>query len=180
MRHTTRRLAEREFTVTKPIYDINANTLKIKDAEYGYASEPQTAVTWENTEMANADATISRIRLSNDRDFEVKQSDNSFWIAAKQGLPYGKYTTDVTLVYNGGKEAQTTCSFIVNKATLTAVYTGDDLYYHEKIEPSSVKVTGFVTQNGVQETPETASGYQAPTENILCFSALLGNNSIDF
>lgn len=158
--------AEREFTVTKPIYDINANTLKIKDAEYGYASEPQTAVTWENTEMANADATISRIKLSNDRDFEVKQSDNSFWIAAKQGLPYGKYTTDVTLVYNGGKEAQTTCSFVVNKATLTAVYTGDDLYYHEKIEPSSVKVTGFVTQNGVQETPETASGYQAPTVDV--------------
>ena len=46
---------------------------------------------------------------------------------------------------------------------MTAVYKGGDLYYNEKVKESDVKVTGFVTQNGVQETPETASGYQAPT-----------------
>lgn len=158
--------AEREFTITKPIYDITADTLKIKETDYGYVSSPQTAVTWVNTEKANADATVSKVEISNKKDFEVKQSGNDFWIAAKSGLAHGKYTTDVTLVYNGGKRAETTCSFVVNKATLTAVYTGGDLYYHEKIEASSVKVTGFVTQNGVQESPATASGYQAPTVDV--------------
>ena len=49
-----------KFTVTKPIYDINANTLKIKDAEYGYASEPQTAVTWESAKsIQNVVASLS-------------------------------------------------------------------------------------------------------------------------
>lgn len=155
--------AEREFTITKPIYDIKANVLKIKDVEYGYTSAPQVAVTWENTEEANADATISRIELSNAKAFEVKETDGKFWIAAKRDLAYGRYTTDVTLVYNGGKKAETSCSLMVNKATLTATYTGGDLYYNEKVESASVKVTGFVQHNGVMETPETASGYKAPT-----------------
>lgn len=156
--------AEREFTITKPIYDIVADTLKIKEADYGYGFVPQTAVTWKNTEKANADATISRIELGNASDFEVKQSGNDFWIAAKKGLAHGLYTTDVTLVYNGGKRAETTCSFRVDKATLTAVYTGGDRYYHEKAGGrSTVKVTGFVKQNGIVETPQTAAGYQAPT-----------------
>ncbi len=158
--------AEREFTITKPIYDIKADTLKIKEADYGYTLSPQTAVTWVNTEKANADATISKVEISNKENFEVKQSGNDFWIAAKSGLAHGKYSTDVTLIYNGGKKAETTCSFVVNKATLTATYTGGDLYYHERIEASSVKVTGFVTQNGIQESPATASGYQAPTVDI--------------
>lgn len=154
--------AEREFTITKPVYDIKAHTLKIKAAEYGYETTPQTAVTWENTENANANATIKDIILSNTRDFEVKQTGGSFWIAAKSDLAHGNYTTDVTLVYNGDKKAETTCSFAVEKATLTATYMGDDLYYHEKIKSSSVKVTGFVKHNGVLETPETAAGYQEP------------------
>lgn len=156
--------AEREFTITKPIYDIVADTLKIEATNYGYGFVPQTAVTWKNTEKANADATISRIELGNDRDFDVKQSGNGFWIAAKKGLTHGLYTTDVTLIYNGGKRAETTCSFRVDKAVLTAVYTGGDRYYHEKAGGSSnVKVTGFVKQNGITETPQTAAGYQAPT-----------------
>ncbi len=154
--------AEREFTVTKPVYDITANTLKIKSEAYGYESEPQVEVTWENTEKANAEATISDVILSNNGDFEVKQTGESFWIVAKKDLAHGVYTTDVKLIYNGGKEADTTCSFAVNKATLTATYMGGDLYYHEKITASSVKVTGFVKHKGVLETPETAAGYQAP------------------
>lgn len=80
---------------------------------------------------------------------------------AKEGLSHGKYATDVTLVYNGGKEAKTTCGFSVDKAVLKATYSGDDLYYHETLAKGSVKVTGFVTQNGVVETPETATGYVA-------------------
>lgn len=156
--------AEREFTITKPIYDIVADRLKIEETDYGYGFVPQTPVTWKNTELANADATISVVELSNDKDFEVRHSGNDFWIAAKRGLAYGNYTTDVTLVYNGGKKAETTCSFNVNKATLTAVFTGGDAYYHEKLgEKAEVKVTGFVRQNGVLETPETAAGYRAPT-----------------
>lgn len=156
--------AEREFTVTKPIYDIVADRLKIEETDYGYGFVPQTPLTWKNTELANADATISVVELSNDKDFEVRHSGNDFWIAAKRGLAYGNYTTDVTLVYNGGKKAETTCSFNVNKATLTAVFTGGDAYYHEKLgEKAEVKVTGFVRQNGVLETPETAAGYRAPT-----------------
>lgn len=155
--------AEREFTITKPIYDIKADVLKIKEVDYGYTSVPQAAVTWQNTEEANADATISEIKLSNTKAFEVKETDGKFWIAAKQDLDYGRYTTEVTLVYNGGKEAETSCSLMVNKATLTASYTGDDLYYHEKVKSASVKVTGFVQHNGVMETPETAAGYEAPT-----------------
>lgn len=154
--------AEKEFTITKPIYDITANTLKIKSEDYGYESEPQVAVTWENTEKANANATISDVILSNKRDFEVKQTGDSFWIAAKKDLVHGVYTSDVTLIYNGGKQVDTTCSFTVDKATLTATYTGDDLYYHEKVKDSSVKVTGFVKHRGVLETPETAAGYQEP------------------
>lgn len=156
--------AEREFTVTKPIYDIVADKLKIEETDYGYGFVPQTPVTWKNTEAANADATVSVIELSNNKDFEVRHSGDDFWIAAKRGLAYGNYTTDVTLVYNGGKKAETTCSFNVNKATLTAVFTGGDAYYHEKLgEKAEVKVTGFVRQNGVLETPETAAGYRAPT-----------------
>lgn len=156
--------AEREFTITKPIYDIVADRLKIEETDYGYGFVPQTPVKWKNTELANADATISVVELSNDKDFEVRHSGNDFWIAAKRGLAYGNYTTDVTLVYNGGKKAETTCSFNVNKATLTAVFTGGDAYYHEKLgEKAEVKVTGFVRQNGVLETPETAAGYRAPT-----------------
>lgn len=155
---------EREFTITKPIYDIVADTLEIHETDYGYGFVPQTPVTWKNTEKANADATVSKIELGNDKDFEVKQSGNDFWIAAKKGLAHGVYTTDVTLIYNGGKRAETTCSFQVNKATLTAVYTGGDCYYHEKAGGhSSVKVTGFVKQNGIVETPQTAAGYKAPT-----------------
>lgn len=156
--------AEREFTITKPIYDIVADTLKIEEADYGYGFVPQTAVTWKNTEQANADATVSRIELGNEEAFEVRQSGNDFWIAAKKGLTHGTYTTDVTLVYNGGKRAGTTCSFRVDKAVLTATYAGGDLYYHEKAGgQSAVKVTGFVKQNGVAETPQTAAGYRAPT-----------------
>lgn len=155
---------EREFTITKPIYDIVVDRLKIEETDYGYGYVPQTPVTWKNTELANADATISVVELSNNKDFEVKQSGDDFWIAAKKGLVYGNYTTDVTLVYNGGKKVETTCSFNVNKATLTAVFTGGDAYYHEKLgEKAEVKVTGFVRQNGVLETPETAAGYRAPT-----------------
>ncbi len=155
--------AEREFTITKPIYDITADTLKIADATYGYSFTPQTRISFKNTEKANADATIQKVILSDDKNFKVKKSDNEFWIAAKEGLSYGKYVTDVTLVYNENKEAKTTCSFNVEKAVLTATYSGDDLYYHEKLEKGSVKVTGFVSQKGVVETPETASGYVAPT-----------------
>lgn len=156
--------AEREFTITKPIYDIVADRLKIEETDYGYGFVPQTPVTWKNTEEANADATVSLVKLSNEKDFEVRKSGDAFWIAAKSGLAYGNYTTDVTLVYNGGKKAETTCSFNVNKATLTAVFTGGDAYYHEKLgEKAEVKVTGFVRQNGVLETPETAAGYRAPT-----------------
>lgn len=156
--------AERQFTITKPIYDIVADPLKIDETAYGYGFVPQTPVTWKNTEKANADATVSRVELSNDRDFEVRQSGDQFWIAAKSGLAHGNYTTEVTLVYNGGKRAETTCSFSVSKAILTAVFTGGDAYYHEKLgEKATVKVTGFVRQNGVLETPETAAGYRAPT-----------------
>lgn len=156
--------AEREFTITKPIYDITADTLKIADAVYGYTtSTPQTKITFKNTDKANADATIQKVILGDDKHFEVKNTGNEFWIAAKEGLSHGKYATDVTLVYNGGKEAKTTCGFSVDKAVLKATYSGDDLYYHETLAKGSVKVTGFVTQNGVVETPETAAGYVAPT-----------------
>lgn len=155
--------AEREFTITKPIYDITADTLKIADAVYGYTSMPQTKITFKNTDKANADATIQKVILGDDKHFEVKNTGNEFWIAAKEGLSHGKYATDVTLVYNGGKEAKTTCGFSVDKAVLKATYSGDDLYYHETLAKGSVKVTGFVTQNGVVETPETAAGYVAPT-----------------
>lgn len=155
--------AEREFTITKPIYDITADTLKIADAVYGYTSTPQTKITFKNTDKANADATIQKVILGDDKHFEVKNTGNEFWIAAKEGLSHGKYATDVTLVYNGGKEAKTTCGFAVDKAVLKATYSGDDLYYHETLAKGSVKVTGFVTQNGVVETPETAAGYVAPT-----------------
>lgn len=155
--------AEREFKVTKPIYDIKADTLKIKSASYGYQTEPQTAVTWVNTEEANADATISKVELSNTKAFEVKEDGGVFWIVAKPDLSCGNYSTAVELTYNGGKTTETTCSFTVNKATLTATYVGDDLYYHEEVQASSVQVTGFVMHKGVLETPETAAGYQAPT-----------------
>ena len=154
--------AEREFTITKPIYDIKANTLKIKPVEYGYETSPQVPVTWENGETANADATVVDVKLGNTKQFEVIQTGSSFRIAAKPELEAGSYSTDVTLVYNDNKETKTTCSFTVEKATLTAAYTGDDLYYHEKIKSSSVKVTGFVKHNGVLETPETAAGYVEP------------------
>ena len=153
---------EREFTITKPIYDIKANTLKIKSTAYGYETTPQVAVTWENGETANADATISEVILSNTKQFEVRQTESKFWIAAKPDLESGTYLTDVTLVYNGDKRAVTTCSFTVEKATLTAAYVGNDMYYHEKIKDSAVKVTGFVKHNGVLETPETAAGYKEP------------------
>ena len=155
--------AEREFTITKPIYDITADTLKIADAVYGYTSTPQTKITFKNTDKANADSTIHKVILGDDKHFEVKNTGNEFWIAAKEGLSHGKYATDVTLVYNGGKEAKTTCGFSVDKAVLKATYSGDDLYYHETLAKGSVKVTGFVTQNGVVETTEPAAGYVAPT-----------------
>lgn len=155
--------AEREFTITKPIYDITADTLKIADAVYGYTTTPQTKIRYKNTDKANADATIQKVILSDDKNFEVKKSGTEFWIAAKDGLSHGKYATDVTIIYNDNKEAKTTCGFTVEKAVLKAAYTGDDLYYHEKLGKGSVKVTGFVSQNGVLETPETAAGYVAPT-----------------
>lgn len=154
--------AEREFTITKPVYDIKANALKIKTAVYGYEITPQVAVNWGNTENANADATVNDVIISNTKHFQVKQEGKAFWIVAKPDLVHGNYTTDVTLVYNGDKKAETTCSFTVEKATLTAAYVGDDLYYHEKIKDSSVKVSGFVKHKGVVETPETAAGYEAP------------------
>lgn len=153
---------EREFTITKPVYDIKADTLKIKPFKYGYEATPQVAVTWQNGETANADATVTNVILADNKYFEVNKMGDSYWITAKQGLAHGTYSADVTLVYNEGKEAKTTCSFTVEKAVLTATYVGDDLYYHEKIKDSSVRVTGFVKHNGVLETPETAAGYKEP------------------
>lgn len=154
--------AEREFTITKPVYDIDAKPIRIKSAVYGYETAPQATVNWANTDKANANATISDVEISNTKHFEVKQDGKTFWIAAKSDLAHGNYTTDVTLVYNGGKKVETTCSFSVEKATLTAAYVGDDRYYHEKVKDSSVKVTGFVKHKGVVETPETAAGYEEP------------------
>lgn len=160
---------EREFTITKPVYEIEASPLKIKSAEYGYETEHQVLVSWKDKETANAKATLSDVILSNEKHFEVKQSGDNFWIVAKSNLVCGNYTTDVTLVYNGNKKVQTTCSFTVEKAVLTATYIGDDVYYHENRKENSVKVTGFVKHNGIYESPETAAGYQEPVvnENIL-------------
>lgn len=153
---------EREFTITKPIYDIKADTLKIKTASYGYQNEPKAEVIWSNTQKANAKATITDISINNKKNFDIQKNGERYWVVAKPDLGFGTYTTNVTLLYNGGKKEITTCSFDVEKAVLTATYLGDDLYYNEKIKESSVKVSGFVKHNGVVETKETAAGYKEP------------------
>ena len=67
--------------------------------------------------------------------------------------------TNVYVKYNHGKVAETTASLTVDKAVLTAHYTGQNVYYHETPDfVNTVEVKGFV--NG--ETAETAAGYKAP------------------
>lgn len=156
-------LAEKSFTITKPIYDITADRMVLKDAVYGYTTAPAVSVSWKNTNKANADATISQVSLSNNRQFEVEEIDGQYYIAAKKGLSAGRYSTDVILTYNGGKIAETTAIVTIQKATLTAKYKGQSIYFH--MTPNmeqTVEVTGFV--NG--ENAETAAGYEAPTVSI--------------
>lgn len=76
--------AEREFTITKPIYDITADTLKIADAVYGYTSTPQTKITFKNTDKANADATIQKVILGDDKHFEVKNTEMNSGLLPKK------------------------------------------------------------------------------------------------
>lgn len=152
-------LSEKTFTITKPIYDIEADRLVIGAAAYGYGDDSAIPVTWKNTKQANADATVSEVIVSDTKHFQVKKSQGEYTIVPVSGLHAGKYRTDVKLIYNGGKEADTTCSFTVEKAILTARYMGQDVYYHMTPDfASAIEVTGFV--NG--ETAETASGYEAP------------------
>ncbi len=154
-------LTKKIFTVIKPVYDITTDSVDLGESTYGYSSVPSTILRWKNTSQANADATISEVKLSDSNSFEVTQEDeNRFVLAPKKGLKAGKYTTDVTLVYNRGKEAKATCSFTVDKAVLKASYLGQDVYYYTTpdFDDTTVRVTGFL--NG--ETAKTADGYQAP------------------
>lgn len=153
-------LAEKSFTITKPIYDITANRITLKDEIYGYAVTPASEVTWKNTEKANADATISQVTVSDTRHFEVVEKEGHYYVAAKKGLDAGKYSTDVFLTYNNEKIAETTAIVTIQKATLTAKYKGQNIYFHMTPDmEQAVEVTGFV--NG--ENEETAAGYVAPT-----------------
>jgi hypothetical protein len=154
-------LTKEIFTVIKPVYDITTDSVNLGESTYGYSSVPSTVLRWKNTSQANADATISEVKLSDSNSFEVtKEDENRFVLVPKKGLKAGKYTTDVTLVYNRGKEAKATCSFTVDKAVLKASYLGQDVYYYTTpdFDDSTVRVTGFL--NG--ETAKTADGYQAP------------------
>ena len=156
-------LAEKSFTITKPIYDITADRMVLKDAVYGYTAAPSVGVSWKNTNQANADATISQVSLSNNRQFEVEEIDGRYYVSAKKGLSAGRYSTDVILTYNGGKVAETTAIVTIQKATLTAKYKGQSIYFHMTPDTEqAVEVSGFV--NG--ETAETAAGYLAPTVTI--------------
>lgn len=152
-------LSERTFTVIKPNYDIEATDLNLT-AAYGYSSALSALVQWENTEEANADATVSEVKLSNTEEFSVENLDGQYRITPKTGLVAGRYKTNITLVYNRGKEAEAVCVFTVQKARLKAVYQGQSVYYHmtPTFDEKTVKVTGFV--NG--ETEKTAEGYVAP------------------
>lgn len=156
-------LAEKSFTITKPIYDITADRMVLKDAVYGYTTAPAAGISWKNTSEANADATVSQVSLSNTRQFEVQEIDGQYYVAAKKGLDAGNYSTSVVLTYNGGKAAETTATVTVQKASLTAKYKGQSVYFHMTPDyEQAVEVTGFV--NG--ENAETAAGYEAPVVSM--------------
>lgn len=152
-------LAEKSFTITKPIYDITADRMVLKDAVYGYTAAPAAGISWKNTSEANADATISQVALSNTRQFEVQEIDGQYYVSAKKGLDAGSYSTKVILTYNGGKVAETTAVVTIQKAVLTAKFKGQSVYFHMTPDwEQAVEVTGFV--NG--ENAETAKGYEEP------------------
>jgi len=153
-------LSEESFTITKPIYDIEADNLVLGERTYGFIEDKAVEITWKNTEDANADATVTEVILDNTDNFQVIKKDNKYLLRPADGLHAGKYRSGMTLVYNDGKRAEATCSITVKKAMLTATYTGEDVYYY--MEPdfeSTLKVTGFA----YGETPETAAAYFAPT-----------------
>lgn len=147
------------FTVTRPIYDIKATPIVMESVTYGYTSVAAVPVNYENTANANADATISSVVLSNNNNFQVIIKDGKYYIQPRYGLGAGEYKTDVTLTYNGGKTATSTCLFTVNKATLTAGYAGQDVYYNTTPDfTGKLTITGFVGK----ENASTAVGYKAP------------------
>ena len=153
-------LSEETFTITKPIYDIEADNLVLGERTYGYIEDKAVEITWKNTKDANADATVTEVILSDKESFQVIKKEDKYMLRAAEGLHAGKYRSDMTLVYNDGKKAEATCSITIKKAMLTATYTGEDVYYY--MEPdfaSTLKVTGFA----YEETPETAAAYVAPT-----------------
>ncbi len=152
-------VSEKSFTITKPIYDITADRVKLKNLVYGFGTAPGQLVTWKNTEEANADATVSEVVVKDTGHFAVKEDNGRFYIQAAKGIDAGSYVTNVYVKYNHGKVAETTASLTVDKAVLTAHYTGQNVYYHETPDfVNTVEVKGFV--NG--ETAETAAGYKAP------------------
>ncbi|MCH5266291.1 MAG: hypothetical protein J1F02_10360 [Lachnospiraceae bacterium] len=152
-------MTEKTFTITHPIYDIEADVLEIDTTPYGYTIDPAARVTWVNTKASNAPAVVREVEISDKKHFSVKENQGAFFIVAKQGLPVGEYETEVTLSYGDGQTAETTCYFTVEKAVLTVRYTGQEVYYHTTPDfDDTVTVTGFV--NG--ETAQTAEGYEAP------------------
>ncbi len=159
---SSKNLCKEILVVVKPIYDITADNLVLDDVVYGYSTAPSTSIRYKNTSNANADATIAEVNPDDETHFEVTQKeDGSFVVAAKKNLDTGTYATNLTIVYNRGKEVNASCTVEVQKAKLKATYLGQSLYYHmvPDFDESTIQVTGFVKN----ETAQTAAGYVAPT-----------------
>ena len=103
-------VSEKSFTITKPIYDITADRVKLKNLVYGFGTAPGQLVTWKNTEEANADATVSEVVVKDTGHFAVKEDNGRFYIQAAKGIDAGSYVTNVYVKYNHGKVAETTAS----------------------------------------------------------------------
>ena len=86
--------------------------------------------------------------LALNTDYQVAYSDNK---------NYG--TATVTITGTGNYTGTIILHFDIERAVLTATYTGDNVIYNRTSPSLTVTVTGFV--NG--ETAATASGYVAPT-----------------
>lgn len=150
---------EKTFTITKPIYDIEAQDVVMKKATYGAITGTSVAVDWKNTELANTDAVVWDVEVSDEEHFDVQYDNGTFYLVPKGNLHVGNYRTQYTLHYSGGNTSKATCTFTVDKAKLTVTYTNQEAYYNTLPDfAQAIEVTGFVND----ETPETASGYKAP------------------
>ena len=156
-----RNVTKKIFTVMKPVYDISVENITLTNSVYGYTTAPSSKLRWKNTGDSNTTAKITDVSLSNPSAFVVSEQDGQYIITAKEGLSAGTYTSNMTVSYDHNKQASAKCSFVVEKATLTATYLGESVYYHmtPTFNETTIQVRGFMND----ENASTASGYEAPT-----------------